>query len=133
MNDYDALRSQELLEAMLADNAVKFGYTPDKTDHRLSELVKYLYIEDKGVNNAKGSHSRFALIKKEGGDILANESALCGKCASGTRPSTPIIQIESSDFFDLKNKLEFVKSGKKKADIFNTRLCLTFAEAFWLP
>ena len=116
MKDYDALRTQELLDAMLADNAVKFGYTPDKTDHRLSELVKYLYVEDKGVNNAKGSHSRFALIKKEGGDILANESALFGKCASGTSVSTPTIQIENPEFFDLREKLEVVKSGKKKAD-----------------
>ena len=77
MNDYDALRSAELLEAMLADNAVKFGYTPDKTDRRLSELVKYLYVEDKGVNNAKGTHSRFALIKKEGGVIFLPTSQLC--------------------------------------------------------
>ena len=98
MKDYDAPNIQELLDAMLADNAVKFGYTPDKTDHRLSELVKYLYVEDQGVNNAKGSHSRFALIKKEGDDILANESALSGKCGSGTRPSTPSIQIENLFF-----------------------------------
>ena len=84
MKDYDAPKIKELLDAMLADNAVKFGYTPDKTDHRLPELVKYLYVEDKGVNNAKGTHSTLALTKKEGGDILANESALFGKCASGT-------------------------------------------------
>ena len=67
MKDYDALKMQELLDAMLADNAVKFGYTPDKTDHRLPELVKYLYVEDKVVNNAKGTHSRLALIKKRRG------------------------------------------------------------------
>ncbi len=118
---------------MLCSPTTLSNLQPDKTDHRLPELVKYLYVEDKGVNNAKGTHSRFALIKKEGGDILANESALCGKCASGTRLSTPTIQIENPDFFDLRNKLDAVKSGKKMADIFNTRLCLTFAEAFWLP
>ena len=132
MKDYDALKNQELLDAMLADNAVKFGYTPDKTDHRLPELVKYLYVEDKGVNNAKGTHSRFALIKKEGGDILPTSqlcvaSALLGQC----RPHQS--SRSKTCFFDLKNKLESVKSGKKKADMFNTRLCLTFAEAFWLP
>ena len=61
---------------MLADNAVKFGYTPDKTDHRLPELVKYLYVEDKGVNNAKGTHTRLALTKKEG-VIFLPTSQLC--------------------------------------------------------
>ena len=116
MKDYDAPKIKELLDAMLADNAVKFGYTPDKTDHRLPELVKYLYVEDKGINNAKGTHSRLALTKKEGGDILANESALFGKCASGTSVSTPTIQIENPEFFDLRSKLDVVKSGKKKAD-----------------
>ena len=116
MKDYDALRSQELLDAMLADNAVKFGYTPDKTDHRVPELVKYLYVEDKGTNNAKGTHTRLSLTKREGDDILANEAALFGKCASGSSLPTPTIQIENPEFFDLRKKLEVVKSGKKKAD-----------------
>ena len=101
---------------MLADNAVKFGYTPDKTDHRLPELVKYLYVEDKGTNNAKGTHNRLALTKKEGCDILANEAALFGKCASGSSLPTPPIQFENPEFIDLRKKLEVVKSGKKKAD-----------------
>ena len=116
MKDYDALKMQELLDAMLADNAVKFGYTPDKLDHRLPKLVKYLYFEDHGTKNAQGTHNSLALTKKEGGDILANEAALFGKCASGTSVSTPIIQIENPEFFDLRRKLDLVKSGKKKAD-----------------
>ena len=116
MKDYDAPKIQELLDAMLADNAVKFGYTPDKMDHRLPELVKYLYVEDQGIKNVKGTYNPLALTKKEGGDILANESALFGKCASGTSVSTPIIQIENPEFFDLRRKLDLVKSGKKKAD-----------------
>ena len=116
MKDYEPPKIQELLDAMLADNAVKFGYTPDKLDHRLPELVKYLYFEDHGTKNAQGTHNSLALTKKEGGDILANEAALFGKCASGTSVSTPIIQIENSEFFDLRRKLDIVKTGKKKAD-----------------
>ena len=117
MKDYDAKKIQELLDAMLADNAVKFGYTPDKTDHRLPELVKYLYVEDKGTNNAKGTHNRLALTKKEGGDILANEAALFGKCASGSSFPTPTIKIEHPEFFEITRKLNVVRSGKKKADL----------------
>ena len=55
------------------------------------------------------------LTKKEVGDVLANEAALFGKCASGTTVSTPTIQIENQEFFDMTSKLELVKSGKKKA------------------
>ena len=64
----------------------------------------------------QGTHNSLALTKKEGGDILANEAALFGKCASGTSVSTPIIQIENSEFFDLRRKLDTVKTGRKKAD-----------------
>ena len=117
MKDDDVLQIQELLDAMLADNAVKFGYTPEKTDHRLPELVKYLYVEDKGTNNAKGTHNRLALTKKEGGDILANEAALFGKCTSGSSFPTPTMKIEHPEFFELTKKLNVVRSGKKKADL----------------
>ena len=76
--------------------------------------MKYLYVEDHGTKNVKGTHS-FALTKKEGGDVLANEAALSGKCASGTTVSTPTIHIEHQEFFDLSRKLELVKLGNKKA------------------
>ena len=77
--------------------------------------MKYLYVEDHGTKNVKGTHNSLALTKKEGGDVLANEAALFGKCACGTTVSTPTIQIENQEFFDLTRKLELVKSGKKKA------------------
>ena len=61
ISEHDPERAQELLKAILKDNANEYKYAAETQHHEMPELVKYLYFDNRGTKQKKGTQGRYSV------------------------------------------------------------------------
>ena len=105
----------QMLHKLLVRNAKEHGYEkgmkPGDEEETDRDLVRWLYVDNKGTDYAKGTKNSLSFSKKGEGDVTkgAEEKALADMKKAGVE-----IKIEYQKWMKMQQRLNVIKSGKGK-------------------